>query len=155
MLKVFASIVCVASVACATAAERSVVLGKANTIEYANVDTPCPADSICLDGWFRYRLTIEKVLKGPAVPRSIRAVHMQHTNFIPAFRKSLRLFVLRPVEGKEARATLKADFYLDDMSPAHELYCLRGAPDVVGLKSEGVTVASEDRFCFSADEATR
>ena len=155
MTKLIASLVCIASMACAGANERSLVLGSAISIQYANVDTPCPEDSICLDGWFRYDLSIDKVLKGPAVPHRIRAVHMQHTYYIPKYRRALRLFVLRPVETAEARANLKADYYIDDLSPVQELYCLSGTPESLGLDPSAVTVVGQERFCFSAEEARR
>jgi hypothetical protein len=80
---------------------------------------------------------------------------MQHTYATSKYRKSLRLFVLRPIDNAGARAELKADYYIDDLSPSQELYCLDGAPEAYGLNPGTVTIVGQDQFCLSADQARR
>jgi len=145
-------ILLIASATIARAEETSVVLGKARAIEFVDVDVPCPEGYICMDSWYRYDLSVDKVLTGPAVPSRIRAVHIQHADFVPRYRKALRAFVLRPILGAEDRVKLNADFYIDDLSPAHELYCLNGTPEELGISSRMVEVAGKDQFCFAPEE---
>lgn len=152
MRRLAVAILFVASTTIARAEETSVVLGKARAIKFVDVDIPCPEGYICMDAWYRYDLSIDKVLTGPVVPSRIRAVHVQHTNFVPSYRKALRAFVLRPIVSAEDRAELNAEFYIDDLSPTHELYCLNGAPGDFGISSRMVEVAGKDQFCFAPEE---
>lgn len=155
MWKVLATLLCVAGFASALAAEPSVVLGSARSLGYLAIQPPCPEDSICLNGWYRYNVTVDRTLHGPELRSLIRAVHSQHTEFNHKYRRALRLFVLRHIDDAKVRAELQADYYLIGLSPARQLYCLGGAPGDIGLSDTSVAVAGQDSFCFSADQVER
>ena len=137
------------------AAEPSVVLGSARSLGFLENQPPCPEGYICLNGWYRYDVMVERTLRGPAVRSLIHAVHSQHTEFNKKYRRALRLFVLRPIDDPKVRADLQADYYLVGLSPLQELYCLNGSPGDIGLSDAQVTVAGPENYCFSSDQAKR
>src|ERR1700744_2936642 len=57
-------------------------------------DEVCPSDAICLFGWSRWTLDIERSLAGPAVKGRIHAVHMQHTTHNSSYFRRLHHFAL-------------------------------------------------------------
>jgi len=76
---------------------------------------------------------------------------MQHTGLNERYRKSVRLFVLRPIEDAGERARLRVDYYLDGMSEAHEVFCLAQKPADIGLEVDRTYVAGEGNdstYCF-------
>lgn len=152
MKRLAVAALCLASAVSANAGDVSVVLGSARTLTFVDVDIPCPENSICMDAWFRYDLSIEKVISGPAVPSRISAARIQHADFVPSYRKSIRVFVLRPITSAEDRAVLNADYYIDDLSVTHELYCLAGTPEDLGIDMDTVAFAEDGKFCFSDNE---
>jgi hypothetical protein len=67
------------------------------------------------------------------------------------FKKSVRLFVLRPIEDPVERAKLRVEYYLEGMSEAREMFCLGHDPKESGLDVEETYVSGaedEKTYCF-------
>jgi hypothetical protein len=80
---------------------------------------------------------------------------MQHVDVTREFLKSLRLFVLRPIDDEKQRSLLGADYYLVDMSKPIEMYCLWLDPKAEGLSTDDVVESGEGnskRHCFELQD---
>jgi hypothetical protein len=128
----------------------SVVLGHGITNQhYAAL--PCPADSICLDGQYRWELEAARTSVGPLVRGRVRALFSQHTDATRKFVQSVELFVLRPIQDPGLRKASGAHYYLLALSPRYEKdqYCLSVRPSEVGLAvPESQTTKNEGGYCF-------
>ena len=100
-----------------------------------------------MDAWFHWQIKTQRVIKGPKLRGRIIAARTQHAGYTRQFTKELRLFAVRPITDANVRAKLKADFFLQDMSVAHEVFCL----------SSEIEVMVEDRHILlpKADGKTR
>jgi hypothetical protein len=133
-------------------AADTIVLGHALSDKYIDkIKIDCPADEICLDVWYRWIIEADQTVSGPRLPGRVVAAQMQHVDVTHAFLKSLRLFVLRPIDDQKQRSLLGADYYLVDMSKPSRMYCLWSDPKAEGLSIDEVFVAGEEhssRYCF-------
>ena len=141
------SALCLAS---ATArATTLVAAGHVSRMEATNYGPECPPNEICMSWFFRFSIDIDQTLSGGKLPAKIRAARLQHGQFVPAYLKELRLFVLEPIEDAEQRRKLQADYYLRQLSPEHRLYCLNGTPEGLGLNEQTfVAIQNPEQFCF-------
>ena len=130
-------------------AEDSVVLGRSlghMHIEEAEIN--CPPEYICMDAWFRWTIKPEKTVAGPKLSGRITAARIQHTEFVRSYERTLRLFILTPIEDAEQRALLKADYLLRDVSAVHEMYCVRNSIDLGIEADEKLESEDGERYCF-------
>ena len=133
-----------------------VVLGRLvenEPMEY--VPDECPENYICLRSWWKSVVNVRKTVHGPYLSGRVAAAVMQHTSMTPRYKRSLRLFVLKPIEDPAQRAKLRVDYYLDDVSEAYQMFCLRQDPKESGLKVEETYVAGTDdskSYCFELPE---
>ncbi|MFZ7095394.1 hypothetical protein ACOPJQ_09115 [Luteimonas dalianensis] len=127
MRSIFAALIIASATPPALSADpSSVFYGRAidhEVIEGVRVD--CPEERICMDAWFRWRLRVDNLLSGPTLSRRITAATIQHAEYIPKYERSLRLFAVKPIESEEQRVLLGADYYLQQISPAHTMYCFK------------------------------
>jgi len=132
-------------------AEDSVILGRALSHKYIeNVETVCPPEYMCVSAWYRWALNAHTTLRGPELSGRVIAARSQHTGFVRSYEKSLRLFVLRPIDDEEQRRLLRADYYILDMSAPREMYCLDNETNQLGIAAEDKFTApgARDRYCF-------
>ena len=120
-------------------AEDTVVLGRLvenEPMEY--VTDECPEGYICLRSWWKSVIRVDDTVKGPSISGRVSAAVMQHTRLNPAFRNSVRLFVLRPIIDPQDRAKLRVEYFLEEMSLPSETYCFSRHPMEYGLETEEV-----------------
>ena len=132
-----------------TGATTLVASGHVRGMEATEYGPDCAPTEICMSWFFRFSLEIDQTLSGGKLPAKIRAARLQHAQFVPAYLKELRLFVLEPIEDAEQRRKLQADYYLRQLSPEHRLYCLNGTPEGLGLNEQAfVAIQTPEQFCF-------
>ena len=145
--------------AAAVGAADSVVLGRASSNERMSyVENTCPEDAICLHSWFKWVIDVAKTVSGPSIqPGRIVTARMQHTSMIPSYRKRLRLFVLKPIDDPEERKMLRAEYYLEEMSEPHQMFCFLENPEGFGLQTEETYIGTNDvrKHCFKVPETGR
>jgi hypothetical protein len=135
----------------------SVVVGHGIANQYYAA-LPCPADSICLDGQYRWELEAARTIVGPLVTGRVRALISQHTDATRKFVQSVELFVLRPIQDPGLRKASGAQYYLLSLSPRYEKnqYCLSVRPSEVGLAvPESQISKNEGGYCFPESLLTR
>lgn len=111
----------------------------------------CPTDVICLFGWSRWTLEIERSLAGPPVKGRIHAVHMQHTKHNRSYFHKLRRFALEYIEEPSERKRLHADYKLLDLVDEKQMLCTRVNPESAGISADDVYAGTTDdsyKFCF-------
>ena len=135
----------------------SFVVGRAIS-EYDDVriePTPeevCPPDTICLFGWSRWTLDIDRSLVGPAVQGRIHAVHMQHTTHNRAYFRRLHHFALEFLADPSERKRLHADYKLLDFLDEKRMLCTNVDPKGSGIPTDDIYAGTgEDsyKFCFA------
>ena len=140
-------------------AAESVLLGKVIANVYTGESDECPADSICLSGWYRWTITVSKTVSGPDVSGTVAAARMQHGEFLldrNEVEKRLRheedfVFVLEKIIDAEKRAKLEADYYILDLSPPLLMYCLDKKPREFGFPTDDFATLKyphETSYCF-------
>ena len=111
----------------------------------------CPPDAICLFGWSRWTLKIQRSFAGPNINGRIHAVHWQHTTHNRAYFKALHLFALEHIEDPAERARLHAEYKMD-LVDERKMISTDTDPKVVGIaRSEIYSATSDDsyKFCFT------
>lgn len=76
------------------------------------VELPCPKDLVCLGTWVRREIQVEKLLDGPTVGEKVTVARIQHGLFNAEFDASFSLFTVKPIDDKEMRDLLGAEFIL-------------------------------------------
>ncbi|WP_431479198.1 hypothetical protein [Massilia eburnea] len=105
-----AAIAVMTNLACAS---ESVLCGRAlGQASIEDVQVPCPVNSLCLSGWTRWGIKVEKVISGASVPVRINAVSLEHGILTPKHEEALRIFTVKPIEKNEKRDLFGADFVL-------------------------------------------
>jgi hypothetical protein len=133
-------------------AADSVVLGKGISNAYA-ADLMCAQSEICLDSVYVWEFDAERTVAGPGVSGRVRAVIVQHADATPEFVRSVRLFVVRPIEDLKMRETYDAQYRLLALSPLYRRgkYCLSVSPEEVGLQIAASQIEMDpdsDYYCF-------
>lgn len=136
---------------------ESVVLGSGVSNEYAST-IDCPPDALCMDSMYLWVFDARKTLAGPPVNGRVRALIAQHTDARSKYVRSVRLFVVKPIESDEVRRAHNATHYLLAVSPRYEdgTYCLPMNPQSVGLEIDASRIARKSDsgyFCFAASLA--
>lgn len=136
----------------ASAHADSVVLGRGITNEFAAL-LQCPPDQVCLDSLYAWEFRARRTIIGERIAGRVRALTPQHVDATPEFVRSVRLFVVRPIEDPRVREAYGAEFYLVALSPSYDdsTYCLPESPATYGLdiSDDEVTVDSQSRYhCF-------
>jgi hypothetical protein len=111
---------------------------------------------ICMSVWFRWTLQIDRTLHGPPIKGRIATARVQHTGHLKWYLRSVRLFVLTPIEDPKKRRLLRADYFLDDLSAP--TYCLSGDPEDLGLENNKdilLVYSTPGYYCFDDPEAYR
>lgn len=139
-----------------TLGEPTIILGKI-TRQY-RIDSACSEarvgelDSICFESWVGFDVSVTTTLAGPPIARRVKVAGLQHGLLARDFQRSIRLLVLRPIKDADRRNSLKADYFLADVSPAERMYCLWQDPESYGLgeRASAVHVSPGDnpRYCF-------
>jgi hypothetical protein len=130
------------------ASAETTFIGHATANVYSGVNPPCPNGEICMDTWYRWTIKVESTLSGPQLPGVIVAARLQHTEVVPRYLHELRLFVVKPIEEREQRELLRADYVLEDQSRLVEMHCLETDPRKLGLAVDDVFVNDRGRYCF-------
>ena len=137
-------------------AEDIVVIGKLlENKPMAYVPRECPESHICLHSWYESVVSVQKTIRGTNLSGRVSAAVMQHTSLNSRFKKSVRLFVLKPIEDPAVRAKLRVDYYLKGMSEVRQMYCLGYDPKESGLDPETVYVSEADghkSYCFELQQ---
>jgi hypothetical protein len=116
-----------------------------------SADEVCPPDAICLYGWSRWTLNIERSLSGPAVKGRIHAVHMQHTTHNHSYFHGLHQFALEYIADASERKRLHADYKLLDLVDEKMMLCTKVDPQSAGIPAGDVyagTTEDSYKFCF-------
>lgn len=138
--------------AAAAGINASVVLGHGVSNTFFS-KASCARDSVCLDSWYVWKITVTQTVAGAAVPGIVSVLAEQHTEATTEFVRSVELFVLRPVTDAALSAASHSNFEVLAMSARddHGRYCLPFTPSDVGLKLAPTEVDhSGDRYCFTA-----
>jgi hypothetical protein len=138
------------------APDVSVVLGNATGHYAIHHEIPCPEDTICMDAWIGWRIRVTQTLSGPILKGHLRVARIQHTEFIKSYLRRIHLFVLRPINDAETREALGADYYLEDFSQEHHMYCTGNDPKGYGLANVDVHVRPDEdqpSYCFELPAA--
>lgn len=85
-----------------------------------DVEVNCPENAICLHGWFRWRLKVDRVLSGNSLPSHLVAARTQHGAFRQAYEMQLRRFSVKSIEDEGQRRLLGADYYLMELPAVNE-----------------------------------
>jgi hypothetical protein len=113
-------------------AEEMTVIGRALSQKYIEgIEVPCPKNAICMNGWWRWEIVVERTLNGTPILGRIFAANVQHGQFTDSSLDRFKAFVIRRIEDAEKRKLLGADYLLLNQSAAHELYCFRDKPSDV------------------------
>ena len=105
-----------------------------------------------MDGWFLWRLSIDRTLSGPELKGTLSAAHVQHAKYIPKYVRRHRLFVLRPIEDEELKKALGVDYQLIDLEMPEEMYCISHDPNELGVDIPFVAIRKYQNiteYCFS------
>jgi hypothetical protein len=133
-------------------AADSVVLGHAVSNGHMDyVENTCPEGYICLHSWYKWVIDVDRTVSGPSVPTGrVVTARMQHTSMIPSYRRRLRLFVLKPIVDPEQRRELRADYFLEETSEAHQMFCFLQNPKDFDLETKEIYVGLNDarEHCF-------
>jgi hypothetical protein len=144
-------------------AAESVVVGRATKHFPIAAEVPCPPPdgegrvSICMDAWIGFELQIKRSIAGPEVKGRVRAARIQHSQYSRSGLNSLTLFVLAPIEDKETRRILGADYFLREASSSHSMYCFRESPEAYGLDDQVSRIAEVQgsSYCFEFSKDSR
>jgi hypothetical protein len=137
------------------AADSIVVLGKLvynEPMDY--VPDECPEDEFCMNTWWKSVVNVQKTIVGSNVSGKVAAAVMQHTWLDAGYKKRVRLFVLRPIDDPNERAKLRVDYYLEDMSMPHQMFCVLDKPSNLGITPRDIYVneADDREHCFELPE---
>ena len=139
----------------APAAEVTVFIGSVQSNEASSFQDPCPDEHICLDGWFVYRITVEKILAGPGLNGTVEAAKPQHTQRLHLDGRR-GLFVLTPIDDPERSRQIGVNYYLTEDSYPDPLYCTRHPLGVYGVPStEPYSSMHEGRYCYQPEVIER
>lgn len=142
----------------ATAADI-IVLGRLVTNEpMSYVKDECLPDYICLRSWWKSVIQLQTTVQGGRLSGRVAAAVMQHTSLNPRFKRSVRLFVLAPIEDADERAKLRVDYYLKAMSEPQQMFCLSQDPKALGLNTEETYVSGTGDatiYCFELPGSRR
>jgi hypothetical protein len=136
-------------------AEETLALGRAISHRSIDVELDCPKDLLCMDAWYRWEVMVNRVVIGPSITGRVIAARIQHSDYNRRYFRSLRLFVLQPIEDPRKRDELGADYYLLEVSPKHHMYCIRQNPSEFGHQPESLYVRTQTdyvRYCFELPE---
>jgi hypothetical protein len=114
-------------------------------------DEVCQPDEICLFGWSRWTLNIQRTISGPSVKGRIYAVHMQHVSYNRAYFSRLRLFVLEYIKEPAERERLHADYKLLALPAEQRMICGDTNPQRAGISADDVyagVTGDANYFCF-------
>lgn len=134
----------------AGSAAETIFIGQKGHKTYTGYEDCSPeTDTICMTGWYRWTISVERTVSGPRLPTRIVAVIGQHAPDGIAQGPAHELFVVRPIEDPEARERMHADYLVDeDEEPQGPgMYCLQTDPQQSGLKVE-VTQNGQGGYCF-------
>ena len=107
----------------------------------------CPEGKICMDVWIRYHLKIKKVLSDTELPKRIKAIRIQHSEYRNLTKEPI-LFVLGKIEDPEIRDYRGADFTIYEMDKPETIYCFENDLESYGLDSELLNFSRPDT-CIS------
>ena len=134
----------------ASMAAESVMLGRGFSSVFRS-DLSCTDETGCMEPIYIWEFNTRRTLAGPSMSGRVRAVVRQPTRVTRRYVRSIRIFVLKPIEDAALRAAYGVDYRVVTMSPLHEgdEFCLMIDPRSVGLN---VQSARDDRgfHCFSA-----
>lgn len=95
-------------------AQESVFVGRAlQQRMIKHVVVPCPENSVCLGSWYRWSLRVEKLISGAVLPDSFVAVRIDSHSYRTL--EQFSIFTVKPIESREKRALLGADYVLVDV----------------------------------------
>lgn len=94
-----------------------------------HVEMPCPKDLVCFGMWVRREIQVEKLLDGPAVGEKVTVARIQHGLFNAEFDASFSLFTVKPIDDKETRDLLSAEFVLVKFAKGEDAKECRKSPE--------------------------
>ena len=66
-------------------AEESALTGRALNETFIEGVTTCPADGVCMPSWTRWTVAVERIVRGPVMPRRLIAARLQHGLHVPEY----------------------------------------------------------------------
>lgn len=102
---------------------------------------------ICTGSFYRWTLKIEQHVSGPKTSETLKAVMLQHGEYIFAYKKSA-LYVISPIDDKEKRAIFGADFYIEEYAPPRKLYCVSNKDKDYNVEGSDEIYVSFAKGCF-------
>jgi hypothetical protein len=154
MVRLLAVLVGASTVVSGAFAADSVVLGHGVSNTFLS-KLPCDHKKyICMDANYVWVLDADRTVADPSMLGRVRAIAVQHVDATEAFIKSVKIFVLRPIEDTKFRASSGAGYYLVALSPRYSdgCYCLAVKPNEVDLtlSPSQIVVNDTGAFCFDA-----
>ena len=146
----------------AASAAETVFLGQKNDQTYTGYEN-CSAetDTICMTGWYRWTIRVERTVSGPRLPARIVAIVGQHAPYVDPKGPPHELFVVRPIDDPEARERMHADYLVDEESQRLDdepkrlgMYCMQTDPKQIGLNVE-VFATGQSNYCFTLPPVPR
>jgi hypothetical protein len=93
-------------------AGESVFIGRASSQTDIDGVTACTGDVVCMTGWWRWTVDVERTVRGPAVPGPVVVARLGHGKFVPDYLARFVCFSVRPIEDEGKRRLLGADYVL-------------------------------------------
>jgi len=137
----------------ARGSEYVVLFGTGLSQRYVPEAEPrCPADEICVDVVYRWKIRVEKIVSGNIQTKSVKAAMIQHTEYVNAHKRQA-LFVLSRIADDEKRKLLGADYWIEEYQTPEVLYCLSHSGEKYGLeKAESIGFYSGTNCVFRVNE---
>jgi len=106
-------------------------------LENTLMDAPkvCPEGSVCMRSWYKYKIKVEKTIKGTNLLGKIVAVRNQHATFIME-PNELAIFVLSKIESIEDQEKFNAQYTVIEFSRPETVYCFNEKPEKYDMKTE-------------------
>ena len=105
----------------ASASDPIVILAEVKKQSFAG-QLNCPEGKICMDVWIRYHLKVKKVLSDTELPKKIKAIRVQHSEYVNLTKEPI-LFVLNKIEKPNVREYRRADYWIKEMDTPETIYC--------------------------------
>jgi len=118
--------------------EQSVVVGAPKSQEFV-ASMHCEPQ-VCMDAFYRWSIAVVRSVSGPATPRRVKAIRVQHAENVFRENPPELLFALRPIADPAVRAKYGADYWVEALGRPATVFCLSGRtqePDLSALELAG------------------
>ena len=109
------------------------------------------ARSFLFDGWYTWRIAVNRTIGPAELPHYISVASPQHTGIQDRYLASFRLFVLRPIASDDQRKLLGADFLL--LVPSQGCLDISWERFLAAVVATDVKITRPDSNSFCLSEA--